>query len=202
MGRRSGSSDQTTVRLYYILSVSACSSFVQADEACGAHSNVSCGPPRSEASARATLKGRISCRGHFRPQPAENENGAGAEYFGPPHPGAAGRPLARGLSYFALGSKLGQEYSPTHRPNPSLMLGPARRENRSRFSRLKNSRSPKQSPILRPVSASLRLRFRSAALVVARGNSCRIGRVPTGRICPLSGRATNVCAKFVVRAPA
>ncbi len=31
-----------------------------AAEACGAHSNVSCGPPRSEASARATLKGRKS----------------------------------------------------------------------------------------------------------------------------------------------
>ncbi len=35
----------------------------------------------------------------FRPQPAENEDGAQAEYFGPPHPRAAGRPLTRGLSY-------------------------------------------------------------------------------------------------------
>ncbi len=35
----------------------------------------------------------------FRPQPAENEDGAQAEYFGPPHPEAAGRPLSRGLSY-------------------------------------------------------------------------------------------------------
>ena len=60
--------------------------------------------------------------------------------------------------------------------------------------------SPKLAPVLRPVSASLRLRLRSAA-AVARGNSCRIGRVPTGRICPLR-RATDVCAKFVVRAPA
>ena len=42
-------------------------------------------------------------------------------------------------------------------------LGPARRENRSRFSRLKNKHSPKHSPVLRPVSASLRLRYRSAA---------------------------------------
>ncbi len=31
-----------------------------AAEACGAHCNVSCGPPRREASARATLKGRKS----------------------------------------------------------------------------------------------------------------------------------------------
>ncbi len=73
-------------------------------------------------------------------------------------------------------------------------LSPTRRENRSRFSRPKNSRSPKHSPVLRPVSASLRLRFRSAGaarhakdervLTVARGNSCRIGQVPTDRICP------------------
>ncbi len=34
--------------------------------------------------------------------------------------------------------------------------------------------SPKLAPVLRPVSASLRLRFRSAT-AVARGNSCRIG---------------------------
>ncbi|WP_300601360.1 hypothetical protein, partial [uncultured Rikenella sp.] len=39
------------------------------------------------------------------------------------------------------------------------MLGPARRENRNRFSRPKN----KYSPVFRPVSASLRLRLRSAA---------------------------------------
>ncbi len=39
------------------------------------------------------------CRVRFRPQPAENEDGARAEYFGPPHPGAAGRPLTRELSY-------------------------------------------------------------------------------------------------------
>ena len=38
-----------------------------AAEACGAHSNVSCGPPRSEASARATLKGRKSTAPILRP---------------------------------------------------------------------------------------------------------------------------------------
>ena len=41
-------------------------------------------------------------------------------------------------------------------------LGPARRENRFRFSRPKNRHSPKLAPVLRPVSASLRLRYRSA----------------------------------------
>ncbi|WP_300601654.1 hypothetical protein, partial [uncultured Rikenella sp.] len=45
----------------------------------------------------------------------------------------------------------------------SQQLGPARRENRNRFSRLKNRHSPKLDPVLRPVSASLRLRLRSAA---------------------------------------
>ena len=68
-------------------------------EDCGAHSNVSCGPPRREASARAALRAAKALPIRFRPQPAENEDGAGAKYFGPPHPGAAGRPLSRGLSY-------------------------------------------------------------------------------------------------------
>ena len=56
---------------------------------------------------------------------------------------------------------------------------------------------PKLAPALRSVPASLRLRFRSAGAArhpkdgpvyfinVARGNSCRIGSPPTGRICPL-----------------
>ena len=41
-------------------------------------------------------------------------------------------------------------------------LSPTRRENRNRFSRLKNRRSPKFAPVLGPVSAPLRLRCRSA----------------------------------------
>ena len=41
------------------LLISTCrSSQFKRVEACGAHSNVSCGPPLREASARATLKGR------------------------------------------------------------------------------------------------------------------------------------------------
>ena len=55
-------------------------------------------------------------------------------------------------------------------------LGPTRRENRSRFSRLKNKHSPKHSPVLRPVSASLRLRFRSAAFSRAWGNLVKTHR--------------------------
>ena len=81
------------------------SSSVQADEACGAHSNVSCGPPRSEALARAT------------------------------------RWVA--------------EARPTVQPNSR----------------------PKVLPRVSLTAAPLSL--------------CRIGRVPTGRICPLSGRATE-----------
>ena len=49
-------------------------------------------------------------------------------------------------------------------------LGPTQHENRLRFSCPKNSHSPKPSPVLRPVSASLRLRFRSAAFSRALGN--------------------------------
>ncbi len=103
----------------------------------------------------------------------------------PPSGKAAGRQGRR----FGEPQKHGQQLD----PNPSPVLGPARLENRLRFSSPKNKHSPthgpKQSPVLRPVSASLRLRFRSATFTVARGNSCRIGRAPTGRICPLNGRA-------------
>ena len=51
------------------------------------------------------------------------------------------------------------------------MLGLARRENRLRFSRLKNKHSPKLAPVLRLVSASLRLRYRSAAIPAGDGIS-------------------------------
>ncbi len=56
--------------------------------------------------------------------------------------------------------------------------GPAQRENRSRFSRPKNKQSPKPSPVLRPVSASLRLRFRSAAFPRALRDSFSFGLSP------------------------
>ncbi len=89
-----------------------------------------------------------------------------------------------------LGPKPGQQLSPIHCPNLSPMLGPARHENRLRFSCPKSRHGPKHYP----VSASLRLRCRSAAFAVARGNSCRIGRVPTGRICPFKQAGDGVFA--------
>ena len=58
--------------------------------------------------------------------------------------------------------KAWQKHSPTHRPQSKPHARPARLENRNRFSSLKNNRSPKLAPVLRPVSASLRLRCRSA----------------------------------------
>ncbi len=69
--------------------------------------------------------------------------------------------------------KHGQQFSLNRSPEPSPMLGSTRRENRKRFSRLKNRHCPKLAPILRPVSASLRLRFRSATFFarLARGSS-------------------------------
>ena len=80
---------------------------------------------------------------------------------------------------------------PRRAPQAPLM----RRSHRGRrFYESRYSLSAQSTPpVLRPVSASLRLRFRSAT-AVARGNSCRIGQVPTGRICHLSGRATDFCA--------
>ncbi|WP_300400972.1 hypothetical protein, partial [uncultured Rikenella sp.] len=51
------------------------------------------------------------------------------------------------------------------------------------------------------VSASLRLRYRSAAFSVARWDFISILLSQNKRNPSLSGRATNVCAKFVVRAP-
>ena len=85
----------------------------------------------------------------------------------------------------------------------SQKLGPMRWENRIRFSHPKNKHGPKLAPILRPVSASLRLRWRRSALEswaclllnVARGNSYRIGRVPTGRICPLKRAGDGIFAR-------
>ncbi len=62
-----------------------------------------------------------------------------------------------------LGQMPGHQHSSTHHPNSSPKLGPARLENRSRFSSPKNRHVPKLAPTLRPVSASLRLRCRSAA---------------------------------------
>ncbi len=74
------------------------------------------------------------------------------------------------------------------RPSPPSGFAAGRQGRRfgePHYSLSAQSSAKKHSPILRPVSASLRLRFRSATFSVARGNSCRIGRVPTGRICPL-----------------
>ncbi len=62
------------------------------------------------------------------------------------------------IALLALAPKPGKRLSPIYRPNPSPMLGPARCENRNRFSHPKNSRSPKHC---RAVPLSLR-RCRSA----------------------------------------
>ncbi len=67
---------------------------------------------------------------------------------------------------------------PNPPPLPNPKLGPARQENRIRFSRLKNKHSPKLAPVLRPVSASLRLRCRSAAFSRALRDSSIFGSPP------------------------
>ena len=65
---------------------------------------------------RRTAKALPIC---FRPQPVENEYEARAEYFGPPHPGAAGRPLTRGLSY-SLSAQLSAHSSSDAPPSARL----------------------------------------------------------------------------------
>ncbi len=83
----------------------------------------------------------------------------------------------------------------TARPNPQPHARPsAARKPITVFAPEEQTR-PKVRPVLRSVSASLRLRFRSATLAVARGNSCRIGRVPTGRICPLRRAGDGIFAR-------
>ena len=90
----------------------------------------------------------------------------------------ATRPAVRRTALLALGPKPVKRFSPIHRLNPNPMLGPARRENRLRFSRPKNRHNPKHSPVLRPVPASLRLRFRSAAFSPALRDSFYFGSPP------------------------
>ncbi len=96
-------------------------------------------------------------------------------------PGWAERPSAQARRLVEP-QRYDQKQSPKHRPNPSPLLGPARLDNRSRFSSPKNKHSPihgpKQSPVLRPVSASLRLRSRSAAFSRALRDSSIFGSPP------------------------
>ncbi len=91
---------------------------------------------------------------------------------------------------FARGPKLNKKHHPIHSP----LLGPARLENRFRFSSLKNNRSPKFAPILRPVSASLRLRCRSATFS-SPAAILGISRAPAGRICPLRRAGDGFCVR-------
>ncbi len=127
-------------------------------EDCGAHSNVSCGPPRSEASARAALRA-AEAQHPFIAQFSELRPVA--------HSPERVRPRRAPLAPLMRRSRRGRRFkepryslsppSPGQEfcPKPSPMRGPTRRENRFRFSRPKNK--------CRPGYASLRLRLRSAA---------------------------------------
>ena len=93
------------------------------------------------------------------------------------------------LELFALSPKHDQEHGSTHRPN----------------SRPKQAQP---SPVLRPVSASLRLRLRSAALAVARWDFISILLSQNEQNPSLGGRVTAFShtveffrAPFFVRAP-
>ena len=87
--------------------------------------NLSSQPAESSSELRQVAKARPIC---FRPQPAENEYEAQAEYFGP-HPGAAGRPLPRGLSYSLSAPKLGKstaQFSAPCQPHCGSAFAPPR----------------------------------------------------------------------------
>ena len=105
---------------------------------------MSCSPPRGMA-ANYVVQRAAKATTHSPPNSAD---------FGLRAPGVGEGPARKSSD-----PKGSQMFSLQSSPKPSLMLGPAQRENRLRFSRPKN----RHSPILRPVSASLRLRCRSAA---------------------------------------
>ncbi len=116
-----------------------------------------CGPPVSRRPARVTLKGaEVQLIRLCRQFAASGECNELRRV-------AVRRVGWRRTARLYEPQKLSQQFNPKQSPPHSPMLGLARRENRNRFSRPKNSHSPKHSPILRPVCASLRLRFRSAA---------------------------------------
>ena len=78
--------------------------------------------------------------------------------------------IPRGIALLALG--------PNYSPKLVPLLGPAQSENHNRFSLPKNRQNPTHSPVLRPVCASLRLRFRSAAFSRALRDSFCFGSPP------------------------
>ena len=73
-------------------------------------------------SARCVL-GRSQRRTNIKAEAASKRRCAS-----PPRLGAAGRPLTRGLRAIRSQFELGQRFNPSHHPNPSPMLGPARRK--------------------------------------------------------------------------
>ena len=77
------------------------------------------------------------------------------------------------------------KFQPKARPDA------ARLENRSRFSSPKNRHVPKLAPTLGPVSASLRLRLRSATFPSPAGISSRFCSPQNERNPSLGGRATG-----------
>ena len=135
----------------------------------GPKSNVSCGPPRREASARATL--RVA---NAQPNSSPKSLGFGLSPT-PPSGFAAGRQGRRPLRsqehrpFTAQGCRIRPRRAPPRAakasplPRTAIPLGIA-------LLALAPNSSPKLAPVLRPVSASLRLRYRSAAFSRALGN--------------------------------
>ena len=149
--------------------------------------NGECNEPRRVAVRRVGWRRTARLKEPQEQQPIHLPNSVG---FGLRAPQVGQRPSAQARRLVEP-QRYDQKQSPKHRPNPSPMLGPARRENRLRFSRLKNRHSPTHGPKQCPVSASLRLRFRSAAFAVARGNSAGLAECQPAEYAILNGRATD-----------
>ena len=144
----------------------------------------SCGPPRAEASARATrwaanalpfsvgfILGRSQRRTNIKAEAASKRRCAS-----PPHPGAAGRPLPRGLSY-SLSAQSSTKSTAQSTASCSAQRGgktgygfPARRTARPKA-------RPSSLPRIRLTAAPLSLRH----IPVAR--SLKLGFFVQGRVC-------------------
>ena len=79
--------------------------------------------PATQRVAKAKVFGRSQRRTNIKAEAASKRRCAS-----PPRLGAAGRPLTRGLRAIRSQFELGQRFNPSHHPNPSPMLGPARRK--------------------------------------------------------------------------
>ena len=113
--------------------------------------SLNCSPPAGNATSSVELHSAAWSGGELRDSESRKSNNPFTPQF------CRVRAAASGPGIEDAPPQARRFYEPQKH---AQQLGPARRENRLRFSRLKNKHSPKH----RLVSASLRLRCRSAAI--------------------------------------